>query len=1550
MCLNPTIKANTVKYAAYHEETIVNCLLWKHKVSRGLPSVYVNGSLETIDLINDNTTFTGEPRHIKDWLLVPSKREELFFIHGEKRLNIIDNMIEKLRTGLYYKDIKIADVGYVINLPHRADRKESVIKLLNELEITGYEFIDGVILDDPKYRKMGCNAAYVNLFTKFLSTDAQNVIVFEDDIKLMNGVSKNEINAIFDNWDETISHYDVVGLGVKLLPRSEIKLNGKTHGSFEEMLCTQSLFYKRHFVEHWMTIMTEFLNPSSPFYMCAVDMFLNDSSCETYRFIHNDRHKKFDFGITVPMLFTQGPSFSDSEGRDQDYEDDMELAYWQSLNKNKKDKRMKLLYVTPHLSTGGMPQFLLKRIKELQNYKDEIEIFVVEFSRFSHTYVVQRDQIINLLDDEHFINLSILGEENQEQKKERLIDIIKEKNIDVVHFEEISEAFESFNRVSKSLLNSIYTNDRTWKIVETCHNNWFSPNNRKLHPDAYSLVTPFHLEKTFKNEPSYKEVHVYPLEDLVSEIKEKHQIYNDEFSVPLIEKIAKREKLGLDPFKTHVLNVGLWTSGKNQGEGVEIARQVWEKNKDVHFHFIGNQAPNFEDYWKPIMENLPPNVTVWFERNDVSDFMTACDIFMFNSINECNPLVLREAISYGMKVMSRNLPQYVGMFDGYITEIENDDINSSTNKLLSLIESKETYKLNETFDLGKSLRDFYYKILKMDFIKNNQINNDYTFSNHYIVNPYLEINGTTDNKLNVKFFDNNQLSYESDLSINTWVKMNKEYYTNWRVEVRENNELIYQNTNDHTNKRVLITFGSKSLGDTLSWFPYVEEFRKKHNCHVVVSTFMNYLFKGQYPEIEFVEPGSVVYDINAQYNIGWFYKEDGELDLNKHPRDFKPLPLQQTASDILGLEYTEIRPILNLPKVEKKKKVGIGFHSTAQSKYWNNKQGWQQVVDYLNNLGYECMVYSKEGDGYMGNFYPKGVTQYKGGSVQEVIDDLSTCEFFIGLGSGLSWLAWACELPVVLISGFSEKWSETTLDTYRVINENVCHGCFNWDRLDAGDWNWCPKHKGTSRQFECTKEITSEMVISQIEKIINKEKPEVVVEEKIESKPEFDWGKKSDWYVNAAIKEIYDDNTYERFFEVEEGDIVVDLGASLGPFTYKILPKNPKQCYVVEPLSYQIDVLHRNVGRDNVKIIQGAITDKKEIKINWDDITESVPTFTFREFLDNNNITHIDFLKCDCEGGEYDVFQQSNIEFLKTIPKIVTEFHMRNDDNFHKNKFRWFRDNILTQFENIEIYSVDGFDIKWDLWNEHFIEWYYEVIIYIDNRKKSIVEEIESKPEFDWGWMDTDRELADFHKGAITEEIFNNNIYEKLFEVEEGDVVLDVGASIGPFTYSILHKKPKHVFCVEPSESEFTTLIKNTIGNPVTHINKGLSDTNGIVESDQLFGGESHMESMTFDKLVNLYGLNKIDFLKTDCEGGEYEIFKQENIQFIKENIKKIAGEWHLRSQKDKVRFRYFRDNILPQFENYEVYSVDGVNIKWNLWNEHFIEYYQEVILYIDNR
>ncbi len=975
-------------------------------------------------------------------------------------------------------------------------------------------------------------------------------------------------------------------------------------------------------------------------------------------------------------------------------------------------EKIKLLYLTPHLSTGGMPQFVLKRIESLQKYKEQIEIFLVEYSLFSDTYVVQRNKIIELLGTDHFWTL---GGTTEKEKKYDLIKIIKENKINIVHSEEIPEAFESFNKIPLNILNQLYDNDRTWKIVETCHNVWYDANRRKkLNPDYYCLVTPYHEVEQFNYLQTPKKVILFPFEDKVKPILDDLSIFYDDHRVPLLKKMTVRQDLGIDTMKTHILNVGLWTSGKNQKEGVEVARLLQDTHPDLHFHFIGNQAPNFEDYWGPIMEDLPRNVTVWGERNDVDSFMIASDVLMFNSTWECNPLVVREAINYGMKILTRDLPQYMGMFNNYITPIKSDDVNDIKNSLLNLISNESSYKLKNDVDFGEELFDLYHKVHNGEKQINEPIKNDYVFNQHFVVSPFFEILGQSENDFDIRYYDeDNNLIYQNNLPINHWVKLNRQYYTKWRTEVYENGELIYSNILNLENKRVYISFGSKSLGDTMAWIPYCEEFRKKHNCELIVSTFMNSLFMEQYPEIEFVDPGQVVLNIHVQYRLGWFYKENGMFDSDAHPNDIRRQPLQKTASDILGLEYTEIRPKLKLFNVPKKKKVGIGFHSTAQSKYWNNPDGWQAVIDYLNTLGYECMIYSKEGDGYMNNFYPKGVTIFKGGNLQEVIDDLSTCEFFIGLGSGLSWLAWACKLPVVLISGFSEKWAETTLDTYRVINENVCHGCFNSERLDAGDWNWCPLHKGTDRQFECTKQITSEMVIKEINKIMNKK--EVTKTEN--NLNEFDWGKGSVWYVDAAVKEIFEDNTYERFFEVEEGDVVVDLGASLGPFTYSILPKKPKQCYVVEPLSYQIGVLHKNVGRDNVKIIQGAITDKKKIEISWDYITESVPTFTFREFLNENGIDKIDFLKCDCEGGEYDVFQPSNIEFLKTIPKIVTEFHMRKDDNFHNCKFRWFRDNILPQFDNYQVFSVDGVDIKWDLWNEHFLDWYCEVIIYMDNRK-----------------------------------------------------------------------------------------------------------------------------------------------------------------------------------------------------------------------------------------
>jgi len=90
--------------------------------------------------------------------------------------------------------------------------------------------------------------------------------------------------------------------------------------------------------------------------------------------------------------------------------------------------------------------------------------------------------------------------------------------------------------------------------------------------------------------------------------------------------------------------------------------------------------------------------------------------------------------------------------------------------------------------------------------------------------------------------------------------------------------------------------------------------------------------------------------------------------------------------------------------------------------------------------------------------------------------------------------------------------------------------------------------------------------------------------------------------------------------------------------------------------------------------------------------------------------------------------------------------------------------------------------------------------------------------------------------------------------------------------------------------------------------------------------------------------------LKSDCEGGEYDIFNSENIFWIKENVKKISGEWHLRTPELKAKFRAFRDTYLRLFPNHQVFSINNVDIKGNLWKDEFINYYAEIMIYIDNR
>jgi autotransporter strand-loop-strand O-heptosyltransferase len=726
-----------------------------------------------------------------------------------------------------------------------------------------------------------------------------------------------------------------------------------------------------------------------------------------------------------------------------------------------KDKPLKVLFLAPHLSTGGMPSYLLKRIESLIKYTSDIEIFVAEFCEYSNLYTVQRNRIKELIPEQRFWTINTLSNHTVENSM-KVIDIIKSNSIDIVHVDEMIEGFDSFNKVPNELKNALYNNDRTWRVVETCHNIWFDPNTSKqFHPDAYALCTPYHLENTFKEMPSYKEVFEFPIENKFRSRE---------------EQIKSQEILGLDSTKIHIINVGLWTSGKNQGEGIEIARHFQDRN--VEFHFVGNQASNFESYWGPLMSNLPANVRIWGERNDVETFMKASDILMFNSTWECNPLVIREAASLGLKIIARDLPQYVGMFKGLITPLS-DEISTNVSLLRKLVSSTRDYQIlnGMTKNFTEKHYNLYKFLLTQEPIKNSKNNSKVHVKQFFINEPFLEITGESDSEYNVKFFDESGIChYDNKIKSNHWIKLNRKYFTKWNTKILEDGVLIYDKTLDYKGKRVFINFDSRSLGDTISWIPYVLEFKNVHQCDVIVSTHLNHLFRDVYPELEFVEPGNVVHNIHGQYNLGWFY------DVNKEPELPNTIPLQQAATNILGLSFTEIKPRISYKIYDRpyeEKYITIATNSTAGCKFWT-KEGWQELINYLHSLGYKVINVSKEDNQF------NNCEKVKNTEMDYTMNVIHHSEFFVGLSSGLSWLSWAMGKHVVMISNFTESDHEFTSNCTRITNPNVCNGCWNSPihRFDKGDWNWCPVHKGTSRQFECHTSITSEMVINQIKHLL----------------------------------------------------------------------------------------------------------------------------------------------------------------------------------------------------------------------------------------------------------------------------------------------------------------------------------------------------------------------------------------------------------------------------------------------------------------------------------
>ncbi len=311
----------------------------------------------------------------------------------------------------------------------------------------------------------------------------------------------------------------------------------------------------------------------------------------------------------------------------------------------------KLLIISPHFSTGGAPQVTLNKVQLLN---DHFDIMVVEYAFLAWNYVVQRKQVEAIVGKK----FRSLGENKME-----LLDIIDEFNPDVISMEEFPEMFMEI-----TLTSLIYEEGRPYKIVETTHDSSFNPNHKRWMPDKFVFVSAYNMFK-------YSHLNV-PMEVIEYPVDEKNVHHS----------IASTKR---------VVIVGLWTERKNQAYALEIAR--WLQDYNIHFHFLGNQAGNFERYWKPLMNNIPENCTVEGEVDNVDEWVKNSDLFLFPSKGdrgnkELNPIAIKEALVYKhVHKFMYNLDVYCNKYNNYedVTYLTGDSIKDATNiKNMLQLESK----------------------------------------------------------------------------------------------------------------------------------------------------------------------------------------------------------------------------------------------------------------------------------------------------------------------------------------------------------------------------------------------------------------------------------------------------------------------------------------------------------------------------------------------------------------------------------------------------------------------------------------------------------------------------------------------------------------------------------------------------------------------------------------------------------------------------------------------------------------------------------------------
>ena len=559
---------------------------------------------------------------------------------------------------------------------------------------------------------------------------------------------------------------------------------------------------------------------------------------------------------------------------------------------------------------------------------------------------------------------------------------------------------------------------------------------------------------------------------------------------------------------------GRWDYRKSIKEIIETFLKTFDKDEPVDL-IISVDNPFSGDGMKTTEERLEHyglndgriKIIHFPPREEYIKLLKSCDAFVSCARSEGWNLPLIESMACGVPSIYSNCSGQLEFAEGKglpVKIIGEKPVNSSTYSHFN--ESVGNYYEPDFNDLGKQMWNVvtnypYYKqlaledseIIRKDFNWNHIAEIGISKINEFLITyekkkdtnsinityldgPKVEIIGEDFNEYFIEFIDGDteEVIHSETITNNMWTICSRKYYTKWKIKV--NGKIVDEFSLE--GKHVLISMESSSFGDTIAWTPYIIEFSKKHNCKVIFSSFHNYFFQNNpsYTDIEFIQPGFIV-NCYSVYRLGWFKKDNKWKETNKNPNQVNIIPLQQTATDILGLNYVELNHGIyheNLPSPHPKEYVVFGPNATSGCKEWKYEY-WVVLSKMIQQLGYDVIILTKN------PFYIEGTKNVWGESMDNVINYLNHAKSFVGLGSGLSWLNWGLNKHTHMINGFAKPGHEFSNNVTRIYND-VCIFCWNDPNyvFDTGDWDWCPIHKGTEKQHICQKSITPLQVFNSI--------------------------------------------------------------------------------------------------------------------------------------------------------------------------------------------------------------------------------------------------------------------------------------------------------------------------------------------------------------------------------------------------------------------------------------------------------------------------------------